>query len=323
MPYVELIQAYGQSTVDQTIDATPEGGFVGCTGARPQGGAQSADMQDNPGSGYRRVGTMYFCPSAVLAADIAQGYSQLTVAISDPIDMDGDVGAWCQIDDEIFPVVSATETSITIKRAAMDTVPAKHLAGALVFFPDDFLTSDTEQFVDGTSVGVKMLTNTAAGQLPIASASEDVVTVAGRAALPYPPGLVRVAGTAYPATVSGTFAVTWAHRNRLTQSDTLVAADAASITPAPNTRYGLQFYDSTDTLLIERTDIGPATASVVLNYTGDVTMRLYTIDDNGASLYHHEIKFAYTKPSGTVVSAITATAYTPVDDSTIIDGGEV
>src|SRR5574337_149459 len=321
LPYAELIQTYGQSVVDSTIDATPGGGFVGVAGSRPQTGAQNADMQDDPGSGYRRVGTMFFCPSALLGADMAQGYAQLTIAVTDPIDLDGDVGAWCQIDDEVLPIISTTATTITVQRAAMDTVPAKHLTGAVVMFPDDFLTSDTEQFIDGTSVAVKLLTNTVLGQLPLASAAADTVLVAGRAALPYPPGKVQVAGAAYPAAVSGTFAVTWAHRNRLTQSDTLVAADAASVTPAPNTRYGLQFYDASNTLLIERQDIGPGTADVARNYTGDVTMRLFTIDPNGVSLYKHELKFAYTPPGGTVVSAITATPYTPVDTTPIIDGG--
>jgi hypothetical protein len=94
-----------------------------------------------------------------------------------------------------------------------------------------------------------------------------------------------------------------------------------SVTPADNTRYGLRFLDNTDTLIIERTDIGPGTADVVLNYTGNVTMELYTIDNKGESWQRHRFTFAYTPPGGSPVNTITATAYTPVDDTTIIDGG--
>jgi hypothetical protein len=133
---------------------------------------------------------------------------------------------------------------------------------------------------------------------------------------------VKIAGAYFPATVSGTFTVTWAHRNRQQQTSGVpIGFTDDSITPAVNTRYTLQFKDSTGAVLVTQSNIGPPTANVTLNYTGNVTMELWTVDDNGASTYKYSILFAYTPPSGTPTNTITATQYTPVDNTPIIDGG--
>jgi hypothetical protein len=112
--------------------------------------------------------------------------------------------------------------------------------------------------------------------------------------------------------------VTWAHRDRLLQADQLIDTTAASIGPEPNTRYTLAFYDDTDTLIIEREDIGTPTAAVVLDYTGDVTLRLWSVSDSEVSLQVQEHTFAYTPLGG--ASSITATDYVPYIPVWEIDG---
>ena len=127
----------------------------------------------------------------------------------------------------------------------------------------------------------------------------------------------------YPSSVTGEYAVSWAHRNREAQADQLIDTTAASVTPdeTRNLRYALRLLDDSDTVLVERDDIGGTTATVVLNYTGDVMLELYAIDDGGESWQRHVHTFAYTAPSpAPAASTITASAYTPYVPTWVIDG---
>ena len=94
-------------------------------------------------------------------------------------------------------------------------------------------------------------------------------------------------------------------------------ADVQSVVETLWPRSGAESWDAVGLVA------GDPTADVILNYTGTVTMELFTIDDVGASYQKHSISFDYVPPVGTAASSIVATAYTPVDDSTIIDGGEI
>jgi len=323
-PYYELIQRDTQVNVDALLADNPEAGMIVASAEKPTAGSVNADMQTDAGAGYALAATTDFSPAAYLTATLPRELGPSTVSVTPGRDFAlMEAGGHIQVGNELCKInaVDIDAQTITLGRGVLDTVPDEHAAGDLLLAWDAFAGIDPTTYQLGESVDVKLQVRSGSGLLDLAAATADTVTLAGRAALPYPPGLVKIGGTAYPSTVSGTFTVTWAHRNRVTQADSLIDTTAASVTPAPNTRYGLRFLDDTDTLLVERQDIGPGTASVVLNYTGDVTMELYTIDNTGVSLQRHRFTFAYTPPGGTVVSAITATSYTPVDDTTIIDGG--
>jgi hypothetical protein len=274
------------------------------------------------------VGNGEWCPTATViegeALTGAAPATSFTLAAGNRLDT-VTVGSAALWDDEIVRVdaidASATPPTLTLGRSCADTVPTPHAAGSRIYFYDNALAYDPTEFTAGESIDARLLSNTGSAQLDPSLAEVKTVGLQGRLRRPYPPGKLRIAGTAYPATVAGMFTVTWTHRNRETQADQLVDCEMASITPAPNTRYTLRFLDADGTLLIEQAGIGPPTASVVLNYTGDVTLELFTVDDVSTSWQKHVHVFAYTPPTGTVVSAITADAYTPVYDGIIVDGG--
>lgn len=337
MPYLEAIQRYGQAQVDDSLDTDPDLGYIQTAGGQSGSSGLNYILDVDSGAGYVQHSPIDICPAAFLDG----GIGPLTTAI--PLRGATAIGlvpanTYAKLGDEWIEFVSwdAGTAMMTAKRGLMDSVPTTHADGDAVLFVDNFSGSDETQYNTGETVNAKMLMVTGLGTLDEGAAPVDLVTLAGRAALPYPPGNVKIGGAAYPATVSGTFTVTWAHRNRKTQADQFVDTTQPDVTPAPNTRYGLRFLDAASTLLIERTDIGPGTADVTLNvpnggygnnygsagYGGAaITMELYTIDNTGASLQRHSIVFAYTPPGGSPTNTITATAYTPVDDSTIIDGG--
>ena len=106
------------------------------------------------------------------------------------------------------------------------------------------------------------------------------------------------------------------------QSSVLVDTEEVGAATPANYRVTLEFRRAdNDALLIGRYDIDPEiSVTCQLNYTGDVVMILGAKDNNGDSFQRHEITFSY---SGGSTDSITGASYTPIDDSTIIDGGDL
>lgn len=321
-PYALIIARSSQEQIDAILDADETAGFFGASAERNDG-ALTGNILVDSGSGYENVANLDFCPFGTLQA--AMGYMDTTATLLNMDDADEvDSATLFQIDNEILQGVlnPSTGALTSIKRGIFDTVSKPHVLGSKVFFIEHWLDGTTTQYVDGESINIKILPITSKGILNSDLAPVDVVVFGSRAIRPYAPGLFKIGGSSYPVSATGAFAVTWAHRDRVAQSDQIVDASHASLTLPVNQRYSLAFYnDATNALLVQRTDIGAATASVTLNFTGNVRCELYTINDDGVSLQKHSFVFAYTPPGGSPTNAITATAYTPVDDSTIIDGG--
>lgn len=322
-PYIEVATAM---TADDLAALPPETGFLLVGAVRPDGGVNFQLATKAGGEDYQFYGNGDYCPYAniVEAAPLADAVPRTAFTYDGDSQMDQvEVGSWALWGTEIVSVdaLDTTAKTITFGRGCADTVPVPHVAGDVVYFLGDWSATDSREYVDGETVYAKAMNRTGLAQIDISDAPEGSVVMDARLSRPYPPGKVRIDGLPYPATVADEFVVTWVHRNRVTQFDSLVDTEAASVTPADNTRYALRFLNaSTSALLVEKTDIGPGTATVNLNFTGNVKMELYTIDANGISEQRHSFVFAYT---GTVGNTIVATAYTPVDDSTIIDGGDL
>lgn len=216
--------------------------------------------------------------------------------------------------------MDADTGEVTIARGSLDTVPRTWPAGAKVW-ADDFASSQgVTQFAAGQVVKLRALTLSSAGESDIEQAPEDTVTIAGRAGKPYPPARMRINGQDAPTTVAGTFAVTWVHRDRDLQGVALLGQQEPDVGPNALTRYGLQAVVG-GTVLVSRGDIAGNQASVVLDHTGPVTIRLFAVNDNGTSWQAWEQVIDYTPPSPAVPSAITAPTWER--PYTIIDGGEV
>lgn len=323
-PYIEVAR---QLTATQLDNLDNDIGYLMAIAIDPSASRDFTMLVSaDGGTSYARVANGPWCPTALIVEGdaLADAVPATVFNLSEGTLLDQVVvGSAAWWDGELVRVdaIDITAGTVALGRGCADTVPISHAAGARIWFYDKQAAQDRTQYTDGETIDVLLLTNTGAAQLDPSLANPLSVTFAQRQSRPYPPGKVRIASSAYPTTVSGSFTVTWTHRNRVTQADQLIDTSASSVTPAPNTRYALRFLDASSTLLVERTDIGDPTATVVLNTTGNVIMELYTIDEVGESFQKHVVTFTYTPPGGTVVSAITATAYTPVDDTPIIDGG--
>jgi hypothetical protein len=268
-----------------------------------------------------------FTPYAQLAAS-CQPFDA-SVTLQSGLDLDEIVvGTQAIIVDTVIEVVKVTSINLTtntlgILRGCVDTLPAAHGSGTAIFFLDGvYGGTDGVQYTPSETVEMTPAPVTGTGALNQASAPVISIVMHGRAALPYPPAYLTIAGTRWDlvTSVSGSFTVAWRERNRLTQGDQLVDQTAATVTPELNTRYCLTFTGSSG-LLATMSNIGTPTATVELDYTGAVTMTLYSTNDNGNSTQQYSVTFNYTPPGGSPTNTITGTPYTPVYDGTVIDGG--
>lgn len=247
IPYLELVQTVGQNDIDTTLAATPEVGYVGAAAVR-SGGAISARMFDDLGSGYVEIGNIDFSPGARLNADITE--LQTTFAIADGEDLDQvQLNTWFQIDNEIMSVTAISETSVSVKRGCLDTLPAKHLLGAGLVFWDNYAQGDNTELVSSDIAKVKICPVSGAGQLPLAAATENIITIVGRAAKPYPPAAIRINSAYYPTyLIPNALALSWVHRDRKQQTAGLVGFTEGSIGPEAGTTYTAEFYGETGAL---------------------------------------------------------------------------
>jgi hypothetical protein len=323
-PYYELIQRGDQESVDTLLEANPESGALLATAARPATGAINAELMVDAGAGYESQGNTDFCPSALLNGAIS--FDDTTFPIDGGTDLDDvELGTWCQIGDdenaEACIVTAVSDTSITLGRGTLDTVPKEHLDNARIFFPDLFAQGNDTEYVDGESVDVKLLTNTGLGKLLEYYAPVDTLTFSSRAVRPYPPAKLRIDAAVNPGIATGPTTVTWNSRDRVSQADQLVDTEEASVTADAHIRYALRILKASDeSLIVEKLNIGALTASFDLIVSQDIILELYSIDDNGESWQRHRRELTYTN-AGAVTDTITATDYVAPDDTIIIDGG--
>lgn len=162
------------------------------------------------------------------------------------------------IDDEQIEFTAFDEITLlaTIKRGVADTIPAAHLAAATIWLVDDEIVSDGRVYGEGETVFGKALTRTSTGLLDISLATEESITVDQRVFRPYPPGDVKVdavsiyllGDTLYPAPV-----LTWAHRDRIVQADTVVGHTEGSVGPEPGTTYTVRVFAEDEITLLRTT----------------------------------------------------------------------
>ncbi len=327
-PYAELIVSFGQTEINSKIGAEPELGYLQVAGARNAlKAAINFILSTDSGAGYINYGNVEICPVAYLNGAISR------TAITFPIDggedlEDVEIGSYCKIDDEFMEVVAISSTSITVGRAVLDTVIATHADNAVILFVSGFSGTDQVTYASGTSVNVKMLTRTGSNTLASGSAPVDTAVMDQRAIRPYPPAFVKVNGSQDPVSATETMTITWNHRDRIVQSDTLVSDDEGSVGPETNVRYTLQAYNGAS-LIMEQTDLSGTTASLLLaaDYA-TLTLKMFSVRDGYDSLYKQIIPaFAYTRGaagaayaganpgSPGAVTGTAAPADAPVNDS--------
>lgn len=214
--------------------------------SRPQGGE------------YEYVENSGYVPDATLVNDITHDESvDIQISGLDSVEaLDVRVGQYAIIDDEYVRIdaVNVTSQLVSLGRGCNDTVPASHSAGTRIWFAEENMGRDITEYTDGETVEAEARVETGSGLLDSASAPDDSIVVDARQHKPYPPGRFQLNGEYYPEAITGELTVSWAHRDRLQQTASIIDHTAASIGPEASVTYTLQLYDENNVL--RRTETG-------------------------------------------------------------------
>ena len=226
--------------------------FLQTLGGRPAPGAINYEIHSKTSSAstYNERSQGEFAPHAVLASDIGQAVTS-TLTYHSEVDIDlVAVGSYAYLNDEAVAItaINASAKTLTVNRGVLDTVPVAHAAGSRIWFADGFQGIDPTEYAVGETINVRLLTVTGKGTLALASAPTDSLAMNRRQNRPYPPGNLKINGAAYPSVVKGDLAISWSHRDRLSQTVSLTAQNAGNIGPESGVTYTLRIYGESGSL---------------------------------------------------------------------------
>lgn len=315
-PYWELARTLSAADLDY-LD--PLACYLQTVASRPSGDALNYEINARVGAAdFEERAAGEFCPTATLSVPIGKTTTTIAFGEAENVDLVAP-GGYALIGDEVVKVVGydLAAGTATIARGILDTVPAEHAAGARIWFADAFAGVDQTEYAAAEVVDVKLLPRTGRGELPLADAPTDSITMAQRQHRPYPPGLFRINAQAYPAylTDPATITVSWAHRDRLSQTAYLVEQGEGNIGPEAGTTYTLEVYDDdTDALIEDFTAIaGTSQAISVPTLTRRLRVELFSVRDGLDSWQRHVHAFDV---------AIGARMIEDGDDNRETDGGD-
>ena len=223
----------------------PQGGFLVVCAARPSSDSLNVQVLTRQGSAaFDAVETMGFTPNATLTQAIDEQTSVFSIGNGQDLEsVRTEMLAY--LDEEIVAVkaINPSVHTVTVERGLLDTVPVTHPAEARLWFAEELEALVSEQYLSGESVQVKLLPSTGMGRLAESAAPADSFTFANRMSRPYPPGNVKVNGSAWPTVIVGSLSLSWAHRDRMQQTAYLVNQSEGHIGPETGVTYTVRCYN--------------------------------------------------------------------------------
>lgn len=215
------------------------------------------------------------------------------------------IGSGADVDIEIAAVSVADPggAGYTLLRGMLDTVPKKWPAGTPIFVLNDGdIIADASIRSAAATATYKILPITSLGTLAEAFASEIDFTLTARPHLPTRPADVKVNGTGF-GTVDhsggGDLTVTFATRNRLTETSILQSWTNGDVTEEGGQTTTVVVLDSDDNVLAEHDDVSSPFVVPPASYASQSTIKIKVISkliiDGGSppteveSLQGHEI----------------------------------
>ena len=253
VPFIELVEQYGQDEINAKLLAENDLGFVGMAAIRPNNLHINASLYSDSGAGFDEESNLDFCPNATLKTEIS--YIDSTFEVENIAEFELlEVNNRLQLNDELLAFVSFDSATnlLTVKRGCFDTVPQNHAADSVLYGWDNYSGLDSTEYLSGETVNLKALTLTGSDALSLSEATSHSVILGSRAIRPYPPANVQINGEYYPTKrFAGSIEISWAYRNRSQQtggaplgffeSDT-VAEDGVTYTVVAKSFEGLELF---------------------------------------------------------------------------------
>ncbi len=234
VPYWSVIEDFTGESPSLIADIGELDGLVAVCGARSNSDAYGFEVRAYQAGAFQSKCFGTFTPTAVLTEALGPSAIHGTIGIAGGIDLEEvDPNTLAVLDDEWVKVtaVNLVAQTVTLERGLLDTVPVAHAVGARLWFVDGWRFYLTPEYVQHEVARVKLLPRTPKGTLAEAAATEWNLTLAKRFIRPYCPGNVLVKGQRYPGVITGELSLSWATRNRQSQTAYLVLQTEGAITP--------------------------------------------------------------------------------------------
>ncbi len=211
--------------------------------AVPAGGEIDYSLQVDDGGGYTEQAESDWSATATNVSEVGKMDTVIDITDARGLD-DAVIGAMVLWGDEIcrLDAVDLIAGNITLGRGCADTVRAKHATGERLWVIDDSIALDATRYSASASISAKLLPRTTSQRLGLADAAASVITLASRAARPYPPAAATLNGSAVPVEIFEVADVAWLHRDRVASAAQLIDQAAASIGPEAGTTYTARWY---------------------------------------------------------------------------------
>jgi len=236
--------------------------------------------------------TLFFCGTGTLDTSIDKEDTTLSITnianFESIVKEDGTLpnNSYIQIGTEILALLSISQTSMTVYRGVLDTVPESHSAGDRFYDISGSAFADTTTYLIPETRNYKVLTSTTKGTLLLVDASNHQIITAGRLHRPYPPfstytGSRSVTLTKWAADVNGQVRATWVTANRVQQTASVLNwyRGGASSTEVGQTASATLIRTDTQAVLDSFTGNTLAEHYFTTTYGGEVKLSIWTVRD--------------------------------------------
>lgn len=286
MPYLEAVQRFGQTQVDTELANNPDLGYLMVATKKPQNNSINGLLFTDNGTGYQQASIVDYCPVVHLDQDIS--YLDTSFAVKNVSSISqAEVGTLILCDEELMVYQNYDDVTkiLTVKRAALDTVPKPHLQDAVFYFYDAFSAFDSEQYVLSEVIDAKVLTTTPSGIQELGDVTALSVEMDARPIRPYPPANVKINDEYYPIEIEADLVVTWVDRNRLQQTGgSILGWTDGGVALESAVTYHLELYNMSASAEVFNSSIGTVNTYAFTGLTAaDYRIRLYSMRDSYSS----------------------------------------
>lgn len=206
------------------------------------------------------------------------------------------IGSKGESADEFALITGSTSAGWTLARGLFDTVPRAWPEGTTVWMlTTNSLVFDLSERGAGSLVDYKLTTLTAKGELALADATDIKYTLTDRPYLPLRPANILVAGSTLDTveiTNGSSFDVTWARRNRTTESPVATLWTDGDMAPETDQTTTVELVGSSGNVLKTYSGLTGTSLTVPISDFGDYGQAIVRVSSerNGfASLMSYDV----------------------------------